>query len=151
MIQLNYHSRDVVPYLLAIWALIVINTSLRSITTRYTQAVLTPLRSAKTTSIFLPDLVSGWGPGQHVRIRLFCLGWSDCLESHPFTIATATGEGVELIAKVAGDWTQKLYEYAGPKGEVVEGSPNTVRIRCLVEGPYGEWAILVLQGDTESC
>lgn len=128
MAGLNYHSQDVVPYLLAIWALLVINTIVRSITTRITTATITTLPGADSTLVTFPTLNRGFTPGQHVRVRLLVPSlWGSMFESHPFTIATADGESVNLIVKAAGDWTRSLYEL----------SLERKQIRCTVEGPYG--------------
>jgi ferric-chelate reductase len=128
MAGLNYHSQDVVPYLLAIWALLVINTVLRSITTRITTASITPLIGAKSTLVNFPSLNRGFTPGQHVRVRLLVPSlWSSALESHPFTIASAEGHSVNLIVKAAGDWTNSLYDL----------SLSNKQMRCTIEGPYG--------------
>lgn len=130
---LNYHSPDVVPYLLAIWILALLNTFFRSVTTRITTAHLLPLPGAASTLVTIPSLSAGFTPGQHVRIRMFGLGWKNMLESHPFTIASSDGSrgGLRLVVKNAGDWTSDLYNdaaAAGEKGKIV---------RCTVEGPYG--------------
>lgn len=55
-------------------------------------------------------------------------------ESHPFTIASADGdgEGVQCVIKRAGDWTEALFALASR-------SESGVTVRCTVEGPYGEF------------
>jgi ferric-chelate reductase len=118
-----------VPYLLAIWALLIINTLFRSITTRLTTATLTPLPDAQSTLITLPALTQGFTPGQHVRLRVWTMGVSSILESHPFTLASSEGEPVQLIVKRAGDWTEALFALA------LAGQQPLMR--CTVEGPYG--------------
>lgn len=127
---LNYHSPDVVPYLITIWALIILNAVFRSISTRYIQPTLTALPGAQSTLVTIPGLSRGFIAGQHARIRITRgFGWKGILESHPFTIASADGVApMELIVKDAGDWTAKLYQAA------LEGR----KLRCSIEGPYGE-------------
>ncbi|CAD6590389.1 MAG: hypothetical protein TREMPRED_005719 [Tremellales sp. Tagirdzhanova-0007] len=132
---LNYHSGDVVPYLLAIWGLIIINTIFRYITTRFTTATLIVLPGADSTLVTFPSFTRGFTPGQHLRIRIFSglgLGLKTACESHPFTIASAdgSGNGVQCVIKRAGDWTEGLYALASR-----HDSGQT--IRCSVEGPYG--------------
>ena len=85
-------------------------------------------------------------------------GW---MEPHPFTIASvaevrrsmqvvgmfgrctdrellksADGEGLTLICKNTGDWTDKLYSLAqgGAKDSEAHGGRN---VTVLVDGPYG--------------
>ena len=133
---LNYHSGDVVPYLLAIWGLIIINTLFRSITTRFTTATLLALPGADSTLVTFPSFTRGFTPGQHLRIRIFSglgLGIKTAWESHPFTIASAdsSGDGVQCVIKCAGDWTEGLFALANRQ----DGEQT---IRCTVEGPYGE-------------
>ena len=125
MAGLNYHSPDVIPYLLAVWVFVLLDIVGRSVTTRIVRPQLQALPNAQSTLVIINTLSSGFFPGQHVRIRVPAI---KLLESHPFTIASANGEGVELIVKVSGDWTAKLHQMA------LEGR----KIRCSVEGPYGE-------------
>ncbi|KAJ9115815.1 hypothetical protein QFC22_004956 [Naganishia vaughanmartiniae] len=137
---LNYHSGDIIPYLIAIWGLILINIIFRTITTRYTVATLQALPGAESTLIIIPALTRGFVPGQHVRIRMWSLlttrnrgmKWRDAMESHPFTISTPSdaGEGVTLVTKSAGDWTRAVYDLA-------VRDPAGVQVRCSIEGPYG--------------
>ena len=135
---LNYHSGDVVPYLLAIWGLLIINTLFRSATTVFTTATLLALPGAESTLVTFPSLTRGFTPGQHVRIRIFSglgMGFRAACESHPCTIASADGDGdgVQCVIKQAGDWTRGLYALAS-------GHKGVETVRCTVEGPYGESA-----------
>jgi hypothetical protein len=86
------------------------------------------------------------------------LGWTNVSESHPFTIASGDEEEVRLVVKVAGDWTRRVHEVASAthscsgsgssspgKGDIgereckgEERSMSGVRVRCLIEGPYGQ-------------
>lgn len=96
-------------------------------TSRLHIAYIVPLPNSKSTVISLPSARNGWLPGQHVRIRVLTggMGISGLLEAHPFTIATAPqlggsdAPGVKLVVKVAGDWTQKLFDIAH-KGQDAE-------------------------------
>jgi hypothetical protein len=71
------------------------------------------------------------------------------MESHPFTIANGGEEEVRLVVKSAGDWTGKLFELSTKGNSVVEdngeeeknvvGLPGrAMKVRCWIEGPYGE-------------
>ena len=131
--QLNYHSPNVIPYLLAVYALVLMNGVIRFASTRFVPATFVALHDADSTVVTLPSLSRGFTAGQHIRIRLWSLhgfGWRDALEAHPFTIASAPGEPVRLIIKRAGDWTDSLHQ-------LVTASGGDVVSRCSVEGPYG--------------
>ena len=122
-----------IPYLLAIWGLVIINTAFRSLGTRLTTATLLALPGADSTLVTFPSLSRGFTSGQHVRIRMFGLGYKRMFESHPFTIASpdeAEG-GIRCVIKQAGDWTNALHQLA-------LSSEKAVTVRCTVEGPYGE-------------
>ncbi|KAJ9094738.1 hypothetical protein QFC21_005896 [Naganishia friedmannii] len=146
---LNYHSGDIIPYLIAIWGLILINIIFRSVTTRYTVATLQALPGAESTLITFPALTRGFIPGQHVRIRMWSLlttrnggmKWRDAMESHPFTISTpsAVGEGVTLVVRRAGNWTRAVYDLAVKE-------PGGVKVRCSIEGPYVSFGLGVIHG-----
>ncbi|WVF66460.1 hypothetical protein IAT40_001200 [Kwoniella sp. CBS 6097] len=125
--------------------------------------------SAGSTQIILP-LRSGWRAGQHVFVRIPALkevGGMAWLENHPFTIASAEGSDMVLVAKKAGGWTRDLYDYASKGGIVnlnaseksiadesqvdlgydgekrdIVSVENAIQVdgrvcRVMVEGPYG--------------
>ncbi|WVR03427.1 hypothetical protein IAU60_000418 [Kwoniella sp. DSM 27419] len=121
-----------------------------------------------STQILLP-LRSGWRAGQHVFIRIPALkevGGMTFMENHPFTIGSAEGSELVLVAKKAGDWTRALYDYAavggvaGAPGKEVQGCDSVEDVdrygekrdvqmveravevmgrkcKVMVEGPYG--------------
>ncbi len=138
--KLNYHSGDIVPYLIALWILITINIVFRAATTRYTLAALQILPGADSTLITIPTYTKGFVPGQHVRVRMWSLitmseggmSWKDAIESHPFTISTPANQnlGIQLVVKRAGNWTKAVYDLAERNG-------GSVDVRCSIEGPYG--------------
>lgn len=70
--------------------------------------------------------------------------WRDAVESHPFTISTASdaGVGVELVVKRAGDWTKAVYDLATK-------DPGGAKVRCSIEGPYGMWMCTAHNGVTD--
>ncbi|KAL0579891.1 hypothetical protein V5O48_002138 [Marasmius crinis-equi] len=111
----------------------------RTIKTRIATASILPLPELGVTRVEVPWINSGWRAGQHVRVRVFSsgmglFGWS---EVHPFTIASTTGgpDGLVLMCKKAGSWTNKLYNIAmESKGLSPDGQG---RVKMMIEGPYG--------------
>ena len=110
--------------------------------TRLAHAELVALPGASTTLVSIPALRSGWRAGQHVRIRVPALGFPHGAEAHPFTIASApNSDGMMLMCKSAGNWTERLYEFAASS----EGAPRVGRreldrkttATVILEGPYG--------------
>jgi ferric-chelate reductase len=133
------------PYIITLFAILGLNSTLRMLTTRFHRATLTVLPGAGTTLVTLP-LTSGFYPGQHLRIRVWSsnrkMGFAGWLEAHPFSIASAPGpeSEVRLLVKKAGDWTTGLYDLAQAGQSVRRGEKwETVERRVLVtvEGPYG--------------
>ncbi|KAK8846510.1 hypothetical protein IAR55_005596 [Kwoniella newhampshirensis] len=105
--------------------------------TRLATARIVALPGADTTLITIPELRSGWRPGQHVRIRVPAFGLVRGFESHPFTIASApNGEGLVLMCKKAGDWTTRLNHHAAA-GSITETGEKGRHITIILEGPYG--------------
>lgn len=110
--------------------------------TRLAHAELVALPGASTTLITIPALRTGWRAGQHVRLRVPALGFPRGVEAHPFTIASAPdGEGMVLMCKKAGNWTEKLYELAAGGGGSVRlddpGVEKSSTVSVILEGPYG--------------
>ena len=109
--------------------------------TRLAHAEFVALPGARTTVITIPALCSGWRAGQHVRLRIPALGTTMGLQGHPLTIASAPdGEGMVLMCKVAGDWSEKLFNFASNlssmKGDEKSGLRPVVAT-VVLEGPYG--------------
>ncbi|ORY35813.1 hypothetical protein BCR39DRAFT_585410 [Naematelia encephala] len=143
LIGMGFHVTQAIPYCLAA-AIIYAISLISSITkTRLATAELVALSSSLTTVVTVPSLRSGWRAGQHVRIRVPALGFPHAIESHPFTIASApNGDGLVLMAKMAGNWTEQLYELAlggsGSRDENSTGEPRkTIATTIVLEGPYG--------------
>ncbi|KAL7410639.1 hypothetical protein BDY24DRAFT_443810 [Mrakia frigida] len=138
---LNFHSPFVFPFLVIVIAYIASNYIYRWTTSRIHSAHLSTLPGSRTTLIRIPSVRRGWFPGQHVRIRIFSkrmgfVGW----ESHPFTIASSeNGEGVRLLCKINGSWTQKLHDLA-KEGLDENGSEKDCAniIPISLEGSYGQ-------------
>lgn len=109
--------------------------------TKIVRAELLALPSSASTVVTIPALRSGWRAGQHVRIRVPALGMRLGYEGHPFTISSAPdGEGLILMCKNTGDWTNALHKLAqGPSRQPEHGlgisTPTDVTM--IVEGPHG--------------
>ncbi|KAJ3711393.1 hypothetical protein C8R42DRAFT_781060 [Lentinula raphanica] len=63
------------------------------------------------TSIRVQDCDTNWIAGQHVRLRVFFSG--------RVTFPSESGRGIILGARVAGDWTRALNDYADVEGKAV--------------------------------
>ena len=110
--------------------------------TRLAHAELSTLPGSTTTVITIPLLRTGWRAGQHVRIRIPALGFSNALQGHPFTIASAPdGEGMVLMCKATGDWTKRLYEFASHGALCINNGEwdreRKTAATVILEGPYG--------------
>ena len=141
-VALCHHYPVCVPYVLVATGVYGLDRLLRIIKTRVATAHLRPLPDLGVTRVEIPTLNAGWRAGQHVRLRVFSLGmglrgWA---ESHPFTIASVSrcpsGEGLVLMVKKAGDWTNKLYNLA-QRADYGEANGLGGNVRVIVEGPYG--------------
>ncbi|KAL0576626.1 hypothetical protein V5O48_005356 [Marasmius crinis-equi] len=132
------HKVIMAPYVYAMLGLALFDWLLRVLRSRWTTAVIRPLPELGVAHVEIPHLNAGWRAGQHVRLRVLSggmgfLGWT---EVHPFTIASIPNgpEGVVLLCKKAGDWTERLYELAKSGGyRDHEGT----KVKVWVEGPYG--------------
>ncbi|KAE8539857.1 hypothetical protein D1P53_003794 [Cryptococcus gattii VGV] len=110
---LAWHVDEAVPF--CITGLIFYLTSFAGslAKTRFAKARLHALPGSSTTIVTISALKSGWRPGQHVRIRIPALGGRHGFEGHPFTISSASnGEGMVLMCKNAGDWTNRLFNFS---------------------------------------
>ncbi|KAK7690507.1 hypothetical protein QCA50_005605 [Cerrena zonata] len=136
------HASEAVPYVVIAASAYGLDRVLRLVKTRYAHAYLTPLPSLGMTKIEIPALNAGWRAGQHVRIRVLStgMGWFGWSEVHPFTIASVcknpNDEGLVLMCKKAGGWTDKLFNLA-KKISHGEAGGHVSAVNVLVEGPYG--------------
>ena len=66
------------------------------------------------------------------------MGWFGWTEVHPFTISSVSRgqEGIVLICKKTGNWTETLFEVASLDG-YVDGEIGR-KVKVVVEGPYGQ-------------
>ncbi|KAF9065852.1 hypothetical protein BDP27DRAFT_1331474, partial [Rhodocollybia butyracea] len=119
------HNPATVPYVLAAVALFVFDILMRWIKTRVTR-------------VEIRSINDGWRAGQHIRLRVLSTGMGiGIFEVHPFTIASIVKgeEGMILMCKKAGDWTNKLYDLA--KSSEYEGGDNARKVKVCIDGPYG--------------
>ncbi|KAK0235195.1 ferric reductase like transmembrane component-domain-containing protein [Armillaria nabsnona] len=133
------HKEADKPYVLAAIGLYSFDFLLRCIKTRIQTAIVRPIPELGLTRLEIPGINAGWRAGQHVRLRVMSsgmgiLGWA---EVHPFTIASASNspEGMILMVKKVGGWTNSLYNIAKVGGYVEAGRGRNLKV--MVEGPYG--------------
>ncbi|KAJ7153949.1 ferric reductase like transmembrane component-domain-containing protein [Mycena crocata] len=131
------HNPGLVPYLSATSAIYLLDRFMRIAKTRITTASIRAIPEFGATRVELPYINHGWRPGQHVRLQILSstmgiVGWT---EVHPFTIASQSRgeEGLILICKTRGIWTDKLFT-AATNGQWRGVGRN---IKVAVEGPYG--------------
>ncbi|CEL59888.1 Ferric reduction oxidase 8, mitochondrial OS=Arabidopsis thaliana GN=FRO8 PE=2 SV=1 [Rhizoctonia solani AG-1 IB] len=142
-ISIMYHAPGAVPYAIAALSLYALDQVLRVFKSRIATATITPVPALKCTQLSVPEIARGWRAGQHVRIRVLnsnmgMLGWA---ETHPFTIASISspkggGDGLTLLVKKAGDWTNSLYSLS-QHASSAESSGSGSRVKVIIEGPYG--------------
>jgi len=67
------------------------------------------------------------------------MGWLGWAENHPLTIASVshTEEGLVLMCKKTGKWTNKLYDMAVASGYGEAGKGTGGNVKVMLEGPYG--------------
>jgi len=139
-IGLVFHMPPTLPWVLAAAGVYGLDYVIRAFKTRICNATLRPIPELGMTRIEVPHLNAGWRPGQHVRLRVLStglgiLGWT---EVHPFTIASVSGDGLTLMVKKAGDWTNNLYNMATKSDAIYSGGGGSeVKAKVWIEGPYG--------------
>ncbi|KAL4263678.1 Ferric/Cupric Reductase Transmembrane Component [Pleurotus pulmonarius] len=177
-VTLCYHTIYASPWIFPPLAFYGFDILLRLFRYRIKDAELIPVGN-QMTIINIRDCTDGWLPGQHVRLRIFFSG--RIFESHPLTIMNnpsaggvaekkhASGveeedgdkmEGMVLGARVCGDWTRAVNEYALKEGERVRrisaanekdastsstplpaSTSTPVPIQVMIDGPYGGCSI----------
>jgi len=135
------HKSSMTNYVLTAAGIYTFDHVMRIIKSRYSYARLRPMPEMGGTLVEIPGLNAGWRAGQFIRLRILTteLGWLGWAETHPFTVAAVSNaeEGMVLLVKKSGDWTDKLYEMA-KRGGYAEDGLGGVRIApVIVEGPYG--------------
>lgn len=139
--QVYAHEAVTLHYILAAAAAYGFDRILRILKTRIFNARIKPIHDLSLTRIDIPALNAGWRAGQHVRIRVLSsamglVGWA---EVHPFTIASVakTPEGLVLMCKNVGGWTNRLYELAKVAGYGREHGDESRTVTVMLDGPYG--------------
>ncbi|KAJ4474404.1 hypothetical protein J3R30DRAFT_3707292 [Lentinula aciculospora] len=134
--MLNHYS-GAIPWAYACAAFYLFDILLRITKTRVSTATLRAIPELGVTRVEIPNINSGWRAGQHVRLRVLSsgmglIGWS---EIHPFTIASVADgpEGMVLLCKKAGSWTNRLYDMANSSSS----EDNNRKVSVMVQGPYG--------------
>ncbi|EIW56151.1 iron reductase [Trametes versicolor FP-101664 SS1] len=142
LVAVCYHVPFAVPYVLFAVGFYGLDRLMRLVKSRVATARLRPLPDLGMTRVEIPAINAGWRAGQHVRIRVLSLGmgYRRWAEAHPFTIASvsrsASGEGLVLMVKKAGDWTNKLFDLA-QRADYGEANRIGSNVRVIIEGPYG--------------
>ena len=139
--QACYHRSACIPYAVAGAAVYGLDHMMRVVKTRFATATLQTIPELGLTRVDISSLKTGWRPGQHVRLRVLstAMGFWGMTEVHPFTIASATDteEGLVLMCRKTGRWTQKLYEMAQTPAIGEQCRTLKKRVQVMVEGPYG--------------
>ncbi|KII85327.1 hypothetical protein PLICRDRAFT_56591 [Plicaturopsis crispa FD-325 SS-3] len=140
LVAVSFHGMVIVPYVLAAVGFYSFDLFCRLLKTRVCTARLRPLPSLSMTRIEIPQLNAGWRAGQHVRVRILStsMGWWGWTECHPLTIASMCKgpEGLVLMCKKAGGWTDRLFEVAKSVG-YEDRERGHRHITVMIEGPYG--------------
>ncbi|KAJ3889050.1 iron reductase [Lentinula edodes] len=130
-ITICYHTIYAVPWIFPPLAFYAADMFMRMLRVRIKDAYLTAVDS-NMTLIRIQDCDTNWIAGQHVRLRVFFSG--RVFESHPLTImnapsnvtclagpsSTESGRGIILGARVTGDWTRALNNYADTEGKAIQ-------------------------------
>lgn len=141
-IGLALHMPGTVPWIVAAVGIYGFDHLTRVFKTRISTATLRPIPELGMTRIEIPHLNAGWRPGQHVRLRVLSLSSSFSIlswaEIHPFTVASVSGDGLTLMVKKAGDWSNRLYSMATESDAIYSGDGGSAtKVTAWIEGPYG--------------
>ncbi|KAJ8518183.1 hypothetical protein ONZ45_g4714 [Pleurotus djamor] len=141
------HTPQTSMWLLPPLALYAMDTLHRLVRYRVKEATLSAV-DGQMTLIRISKCHTGWTAGQHLRARVFLPGIFT--EVHPFTIISAPSslssiphDGILLGAKVCGNWTRRLNEYArleaGRFPSLLSSSDGHVEVpvKVMIDGPYG--------------
>ncbi|KAF8060247.1 hypothetical protein FPV67DRAFT_1588099 [Lyophyllum atratum] len=176
-ITVCYHTIYAAPWIFPPIAIYAFDILMRAGRFRLKDAQLIRVDN-QMTLIHIPDCDAGFRAGQHLRVRVFFGGRA--FEAHPLSVMCApsasgsettclsagdvAGPGVLLGARVVGDWTRALNEYAAKQeeeafketestsaeGEGEEGpsssgliavprnrKPVPIPVQVMFDGPYG--------------
>lgn len=156
-VTIRYHTLYAAPWIYPPLAFYGLDLMMRLLRYRIKDASLVPI-DQNMTLINIYDCDSGWTAGQHVRLRVFFSG--RVFESHPLTIVNAPpnsscmpSRGLTLAARVRGDWTRALNEYAREEqARLLQGATRTnekeyekpkepVPVHVMLDGAYGGCSI----------
>ncbi|KAG9310137.1 hypothetical protein JVU11DRAFT_9752 [Chiua virens] len=141
LVSVCYHCAGCLPYVVVAGVFYAVDHLVRGIKTRITTATLRPIPELGLTRVEMPSINAGWRVGQHVRLRVLStsMGFWGLTEIHPFTIANVnrTEEGLVLLCKKAGRWTNKMYQTANTSAYGERGQELGRTVKVMVEGPYG--------------
>ncbi|KDR79548.1 hypothetical protein GALMADRAFT_265940 [Galerina marginata CBS 339.88] len=143
-VTICYHTIYASPWIFPPLAFYGLDILMRMFRHRIKDATLVPLGS-QMTLIHVPHPTSGWIAGQHLRLRVSFSG--RIFESHPLTIFSAPPDiscitsmprGISLGARVCGDWSRALNQYALER----ERMPDMdLPVQVMLDGPYGGCSI----------
>lgn len=147
-ITICYHTIYASPWIFPPLAFYGLDILMRFLRYRIKDASLVPVDN-NMTIINVHDCDGGWTAGQHVRLRVFFSG--RIIESHPLSIVNAPpstscigSNTLTLAARVRGDWTRALNQYALEEQSRLRSekivNPD-VPIQVMVDGPYGGCSI----------
>jgi len=141
LLAMVFHKSSMTVYVLSAAGIYGFDHVMRVVKSRYSYARLRPMPEMGGTLVEIPGINMGWRAGQFIRLRVLTteMGWFGWAETHPFTIAAVSDadEGMVVLAKKAGDWTDKLYEMAKRGGYSEDGLGGARIAPVIVEGPYG--------------
>ncbi|OSC98326.1 iron reductase [Trametes coccinea BRFM310] len=151
-ITICYHTIYASPWIFPPLAFYGFDMLLRMFRYRIKDATLVPVDN-NMTLIHVHNCDDGWVAGQHVRLRVFISG--RFFESHPLTIVNAPPSSscvpsntLTLAARVRGDWTRAINQYASKEQERLaltlaaenekgETAPDGALVQVMIDGPYG--------------
>ncbi|KLO15167.1 hypothetical protein SCHPADRAFT_871410 [Schizopora paradoxa] len=122
---------------------------------KITKAYLYAVPELGMTRVEIPSIRGGWRAGQHIRLRVLTgMGPTMWFETHPFSIVSVSsdnhlnnnelGDGLVLMCKRVGGWTERLYALASS----ARSEEKAVCVRVSLDGPYGGLADVVLTNYT---
>lgn len=151
------------PFVQGAVALYAFDHFARVVRTRHTTGWLTAEHALNrgTTLVHVPSLRAGWRAGQHVRVRVVSGGWLARLvtwflyRARPFTIAAGPDSGgMMLQIRALGSWSRYLLRVAEDADDVrlkdmstsaERGRGSAREVRVIIEGPYGNYLLLLVQ------
>ncbi|KAI0743320.1 ferric reductase like transmembrane component-domain-containing protein [Irpex lacteus] len=156
-ITVCYHTTYATPWIFPPLAFYGLDLLMRMFRYTIKDATLVPVDN-QMTLIHIHDCDAGWEAGQHLRLRVFFNG--RLFEAHPLSVVSAppsissiSTRTLTLAARVRGDWTRALNEYATGEQERIscckESAKNSgVPVQVMFDGAYGGCSIDL--GDYES-